>query len=115
MKTRRTVTISLPPEMAEQMEEVRKTEHRSRSELVREALRFYLLPAVKPTARELRGVQKGRAEIRRGHYVTLDQLHAELDRLNLLERSKERAPGATRRARVTRRRARRPGRRSSGR
>ncbi len=37
----RTVTISLPPEMATELELVRKLEHRTRSELVREALRQY--------------------------------------------------------------------------
>ena len=36
-----TFTISLPPEMAESLEEVMKREHRTRSELVREALRRY--------------------------------------------------------------------------
>ena len=37
-----TFTISLPPEMAEELEEVRKREHRTRSELIREALRRYV-------------------------------------------------------------------------
>jgi metal-responsive CopG/Arc/MetJ family transcriptional regulator len=37
-----TFSISLPPEMAEEIERVRKTEHRTRSEFIREALRFYL-------------------------------------------------------------------------
>src|SRR5437870_8870061 len=41
MKTRETVTISLPSEMIDQIEKVRKAEHCSRSELVREALRAY--------------------------------------------------------------------------
>ena len=39
MRTRATVTISLPPEMIKDMERVQKAEHRTRSELVREALR----------------------------------------------------------------------------
>ncbi len=34
-----TCTVSLPPEMAKQVEEAMKREHRTRSELVREALR----------------------------------------------------------------------------
>ena len=37
-----TLTISLSPEMAAQLEEVRKREHRIRSELLREALRRYI-------------------------------------------------------------------------
>ncbi len=41
MRTRQTMTISLPPEMIEEVEKVRKAEHRTRSELVREALQAY--------------------------------------------------------------------------
>lgn len=37
-----TFTISLPPEMADELEEVMKREHRTRSELIREALRRYV-------------------------------------------------------------------------
>jgi metal-responsive CopG/Arc/MetJ family transcriptional regulator len=37
-----TFSISLPPEMAEELEEIRKKEHRTRSELIREALRRYI-------------------------------------------------------------------------
>jgi metal-responsive CopG/Arc/MetJ family transcriptional regulator len=40
-----TFSISLPPEMAEELEVVRRKEHRTRSELLREALRRYLSPA----------------------------------------------------------------------
>ncbi len=39
-----TFTISLPPKMAEEIEEIMKKEHRTRSELVREALRQYVVP-----------------------------------------------------------------------
>mgnify|MGYP001615646633 CR=1 FL=1 len=41
MRTRHTMTISLPPEMLREVEVVRKAEHRTRSELVREALRTW--------------------------------------------------------------------------
>ncbi len=37
-----TFSISLPPEMAEELKEVMKKEHRTRSELIREALRRYI-------------------------------------------------------------------------
>ena len=40
-RTTTTVTISLPPEMAEKVEELMKKEKRTRSELFREALRRY--------------------------------------------------------------------------
>jgi Ribbon-helix-helix protein, copG family len=40
-RTTETFTISLPPEMAAELERVRKGEHRTRSELIREALCLY--------------------------------------------------------------------------
>lgn len=41
MRTTNTLTISLPPAMAKQMERVQKEENRTRSELLREAWRRY--------------------------------------------------------------------------
>ena len=41
MRTTSTMTISLPPAMVEEFEKVRKAENRTKSELVREALRQY--------------------------------------------------------------------------
>ena len=38
----RTITFSLPPEMAEQVQRVMREEGRNMSELVRKALRLYL-------------------------------------------------------------------------
>jgi predicted transcriptional regulator len=81
MRNTDTMTISLPPEMAKQMEEVRKKEHRTRSELLREAWRVYFesrYPRYNPTKAELAAIHRGRAEFERGEYVTLDQLHHEL-------------------------------------
>jgi metal-responsive CopG/Arc/MetJ family transcriptional regulator len=42
MATRRTFTISLPPELAGQVDRVARKEGRSRSEFFREAVRQYL-------------------------------------------------------------------------
>ncbi len=84
---RRTINVSLPADMARRVDQASKREQRTRSELVREALRVYFAQSYTPTASEVRAMEKGRAEIRRGDYLTLDQLHAELDRLNLTERS----------------------------
>lgn len=80
MRTRQTMTVSLPPEMIADVERVRKREHRTRSELVREALRAYFvarrtLPTYTPTAAELRAIRAGRAAIRRGEYYTLDEFN----------------------------------------
>jgi metal-responsive CopG/Arc/MetJ family transcriptional regulator len=36
-----TITVSLPPEMMQELEWLRDREHRTRSELIREALRRY--------------------------------------------------------------------------
>jgi predicted transcriptional regulator len=41
MRTTRTLSITLPPEMLSRAEEMARKEHRTMSELVREALRHY--------------------------------------------------------------------------
>ena len=77
MRTRQTMTISLPPEMLEQMEQVRKAEHRTRSELVREALRTYIatrVPVIPASPEDLRALRRAGREHALGLYVTLDQL-----------------------------------------
>ena len=82
MRTRQTMTISLPPEMIREVERVRKAEHRTRSELLREALRTYFssrrFREVLASSEELRAIRRGRAEIKQGKYVTLDQLLDEM-------------------------------------
>lgn len=70
------MTISLPPAMVRQFEQVRKAESRTRSELVREALRAYFearYPAAPPTRAELAALRRGRAAFRRGDAVPLTQ------------------------------------------
>jgi len=82
MRTTDTLTISLPPAMAKQMEKVQKEEHRTRSELLREAWRQYFESRYRtytPTRGELAAIRKGRAEIKRGQFVTLEQLLHEMD------------------------------------
>lgn len=93
MRSRQTITISLPLEMIDQVEKVRKAEHRTRSELVREALRAYLSDrfAESPvSAVDLRAIRRGRAQIARGEYVTLDELFNDLESKNR-QASKKRA------------------------
>lgn len=41
-RTTKTITFSLPPEMAEDVEKIMRAEGRTRSELLREALRKYI-------------------------------------------------------------------------
>jgi Arc/MetJ-type ribon-helix-helix transcriptional regulator len=90
-----TFSVSLPPAMAEELERVRKAEHRTRSELVREALRQYMgretelrriekriadLAEDEPTADEIAALEGGRRAFRDGKFVTLDQLRHEMAR-----------------------------------
>ena len=42
MRTRRLITVSLPPPLLKITEQVAEEENRTKSELVREALRFYV-------------------------------------------------------------------------
>jgi predicted transcriptional regulator len=67
--------------MADQVERTMRAEHRTRSELVREALRTYIairqLPEETPTPAELRAIRRGEAAIKRGDYITLDELRRE--------------------------------------
>jgi len=85
------MTISLPPAMAKQMERVQKKEHRTRSELLREAWRQYFegrYAVYTPTKAELAAIRRGRAEIKRGEFVTLDQLKDALESANRQPRKK---------------------------
>ena len=83
MRTTRIMSISLPPAMEKQVEKIRKEEHRTRSELVREALRQYILnryPAEGMTRREAKIFSAGREAFKRGDFVTLDELENDLGR-----------------------------------
>jgi CopG family transcriptional regulator/antitoxin EndoAI len=42
MRTTKVMTLSLPPEMVKEVEEISKEENRTKSELFREALRRYI-------------------------------------------------------------------------
>ena len=85
MRTCQILTVSIPSEMMEQVETVRKAEHRTRSELVREALRTCLALAhrfteVMPTAGEIRALTRARVEFERGETVSLSEYLNELPR-----------------------------------
>ena len=82
MRTTQVMSISLPPAMVRQFEAVRKKESRTRSELVREALRAYFderYPAVTPTPAELAALRRGRAAFRRGDSLSLAQFLNDLE------------------------------------
>src|SRR3989442_9878814 len=69
-----TFTVSLPPAMSRQVERAMKAEHRTRSELVREALRTYLSarpsPSEQPTRAEAPAYREGMADYKPGANVT---------------------------------------------
>lgn len=58
-----------------------RREQRTRSELVREALRTYFsirqFPEEVPTPAELRAIRRGEAALQRGDSITLDKLRRE--------------------------------------
>ncbi len=68
------MTVSLPQALVRRFEEVRKVESRTRSELVREALRAYFenrYPILSPTKAELAALRRGRVAFRRGNSLSL--------------------------------------------
>ena len=97
MRTTQTMTVSLPPEMIREVERVRRAEHRTRSELVREALRAYftLSTTYAPTAAERRAIEQGRAAIRGGQYYTLNEFRAHLGHPDPKTRAKKRPARAS--------------------
>ena len=97
MRTRHTMTVSLPPAMVREVEAFRKAEHRTRSELVREALRTYfnVRRSYTPSPSELRAIERGRAALRRGEYVRVDELRASLGTTSKQARGKKRPARAT--------------------
>jgi Arc/MetJ-type ribon-helix-helix transcriptional regulator len=100
MRTTQTMTVSLPPEMLRQFEAVRKAESRTRSELVREALRNYFdtrYPVAQPTKSELAALRRGRAAFRRGDSVSLDEFLHDLERPTHGARTKRAAQAAAKR------------------
>lgn len=76
------LTISVPAAMAEQMNQAQKTENRTRSELLHEAWREYFeshYGSYAPAKAELAAIRRGRAEIARGEYRTLEEILGDLD------------------------------------
>ena len=72
--------------MLEELDRVRKREHRSRSELLREAFRGYVsgeparrIPIVDPEPGELEALAHGRAQTAQGEFILLEDLLDDLD------------------------------------
>jgi metal-responsive CopG/Arc/MetJ family transcriptional regulator len=102
-RTSATFSVSLPPAMAKELERVRRKQHRTRSELVREALRHYIrdtdlrnlkrriaeLPEEEATAEEIAAIEEGTEEFRAGKFITFSQLHHDLDNRSQQPRAKK--------------------------
>ena len=90
------LSISIPVPLARMVEQARKTEHRTRSGVVSEALRHYFarveaLPEETASLDELRAFKRGRAEAAAGKTTPYEQYRAaRLDR----QRSPKRAKAA---------------------
>ena len=85
-RTTKTVTISLPPTMADQLDRVRRHDHRTRSELMREALRQYVTASGKGTIvptedalpDEIVAFREAQADSALGDVMRLDEFQCEL-------------------------------------
>ena len=80
----KSVTISLPSELVVELDRVSKHERRTRSEVMREAVRRYLsdmrrIPVAEAEPGELEALEYGRAQTARGEYVLLEDLLNELE------------------------------------
>ena len=94
------MTISLPPALLQRFEEVRKAESRTRSELVREALRAYFegrYPAVRATKAEIAALRRGRLAFRQGETLSLGQFLNDLEPATNRSRAKRLSKAAPKR------------------
>jgi metal-responsive CopG/Arc/MetJ family transcriptional regulator len=82
----KTVTVSLPPKMVDELDRLRHREHRTRSELLREALRRYMagasgadrVPIEPARPDEIEAMRRAKTEYARGQTVRLEDLQREL-------------------------------------
>jgi predicted transcriptional regulator len=93
MATARRITISLPEDVVRAADEVALTQERACSALVEDALRWYLriqeLPCEEATPEEIAAIERGRAEISRGEFVTFEEIKRDLEADLLEERTKK--------------------------
>jgi len=91
-KTRR-VTITLPQDVVGAADEVAAKRVCSRSALVEDALRWYLrvqdLAWDEASPEEMQAIERGRAEIARGEFVTFEEIKRDLAADLLEQRRKE--------------------------
>ena len=68
MRTAKVISLSLPPEMEEEVQKIAKEEHRTISELLREAFRQYL------TNRDLGAIRKEGRKVAKKMKLTPDDI-----------------------------------------
>jgi predicted transcriptional regulator len=93
MARARPITISLPEDVLRAVDEVALMHESTRSALVEDALRWYLrigeLPSEQATREEIAAIERGRAEIARGEFVTFEEIKRDLAADLLEERTKK--------------------------
>jgi predicted transcriptional regulator len=92
MATARRITISLPEDVLRAADEAALSQAGTRSALVEDALRWYLrvqaLPCEEATPEEIAAIERGRADIARGEFVSFEEIKRELEADLLEERAK---------------------------
>jgi metal-responsive CopG/Arc/MetJ family transcriptional regulator len=82
--TKKTIATTLPAEELAEFDRVRERRSLSRSQALREAIRWYigamrsLPPAQDPLPDEIEAIRRGKEQIARGEYVRLEDLQREL-------------------------------------
>jgi len=80
----KTIATTLPAEALAEFDRVRERRSLSRSQALREAIRWYigamrsLPPAEDPLPDEIEAIRRGKEQIARGEYVRLEDLQREL-------------------------------------
>jgi metal-responsive CopG/Arc/MetJ family transcriptional regulator len=82
----KTVTISLPPQLIAELDRVSEREHRTRAEILRDALRRYIsvaerdrtIPVEDALPEEIEAMRRADEEYARGECVRLEDLQREL-------------------------------------
>jgi metal-responsive CopG/Arc/MetJ family transcriptional regulator len=80
----KTIATTLPAEELAEFDRVRERRSLSRSQALREAIRWYigamrsLPPAEDPLPDEIEAIRRGKAQIARGEYVRLEDVQREL-------------------------------------
>ncbi len=82
----KTITMSLPPQLLAELDRVRERVHRTRTEILREALRRYIavaernrmIPVEDALPEEIEAMRRADEEYARGECVRLEDLQHEL-------------------------------------